>query len=213
MRLISTYFILAIFLLTSCDNNKKENENRILNVETSQTKPFREYLKKLQVRQLPFYYKGWTEASFDAGTLYTLNQQSIDSLFFDIKDDNIKCYGILSDTTNFFGLIYFRIGDAPVPILATYSKSGQLLDKQDLLCNGCGSDCDLEYCSYAAHVKKNLDIYIADTLIYNGICDTLQENVIKSIDSTFIAYKTGKIEANGKINLGQLMSLRKKNSP
>ena len=212
----TTTVILALFSLfgfTSCNDEKPHFEKETQNVEVNQTSPFREYLKKFQIRQFPFYYKGWLTETFEVGKLYTLNSNSNDTLFFNIKDDNIKCFGILEDTTNFFGLIYFRIGDAPVPILATYSKSGQLLDFQDLLCNGCGNDCGQFYCSYSANIKKNFEVYIADTSIYTGLCDSLEENEIIKIDSTFITYREGIIAKNGKINLGQTLIVRKKNSP
>jgi hypothetical protein len=213
MKFVSISLLLSLLLITSCDDSKKQNDNQILKVETTQITSFRKYLKKLQIIQLPFYYKGWTDDKIDVGNLYTLDKNSNDTLFFDINDENIKCYGVLSDTSNYFSIVYFKIGDAPVPILAIYSKVGKLLDKQELLCYGCGSDCGLEYCSYTAQITKTLDIYIADTAIYNGLCDSLQEDVVKKIDSTFINYKTGKIETNGKIMIGQMINVRKKNSP
>ncbi|GAO44724.1 hypothetical protein FPE01S_03_07630 [Flavihumibacter petaseus NBRC 106054] len=169
-------------------------------------------MKKFKIVQLPFYYKGWTDETIDISKLATLDQHSGDTAFYDISDENIKCYGILSDTTNFYSLIYFRIGDAPVPVLATYSKKGKMLDNQDLLCYGCGSDFGLEYCSYTAQIKKTLDIYIADTSVYSGQNDSLDLDNVKKSDSTFINYKTGKIELNGKISIGQLQSVKKENS-
>ena len=212
MKSLLPILLFGLLLLSSCRDNKNETETQVVQLDKKQTTPFNEFLRKFQITQLPFYYKGWIDENIDISKLATLDQKSNDTLFFNINDENIKCYGILADTTNFYSLIYFKIGDAPVPILATYSKIGQLLDRQDLLCNGCGSDCGLLYCSYTAQIKKTLDIYIADTAIYNGLCDSLQEDIIKKIDSTFIEYKVGKIDVNGKIVLGQTQNVRKKNS-
>jgi hypothetical protein len=204
-------FLFTLLLLASC-NSKKQNDNLTSKAESPQTILFRDYLKKFKIIQLPFYYKGWTDESIDVSKLATLDRHSSDTLFFDINDNNIKCYGILGDTTRYLGLIYFKIGDAPVPILATYSKAGRLLDKQELLCYGCGSDCGLKYCSYTAQINKGFKIYIADTLIYDGMCDST-ENIIPNTDSTFINYKVGEIGMNGKIKIGEIKNLNRKNSP
>jgi hypothetical protein len=211
MKSFSIFISFALLLSTSC-NNKKQNDSLALSPENSRIVLFRDYLKKFKIIQLPFYYKGWADDTLDISKLATLDNHSSDTLFFNIIDNNIKCYGILSDTTKYFDMIYFKIGDAPVPILATYSKMGKLLDNQELLCYGCGSDCGLKYCSYTAQINTRLKIYIADTLIYCGMCDTSQ-NIIPNTDSTFINYKVGEIGMNGKIKIGEIKKMSKKGSP
>jgi hypothetical protein len=59
----------------------------------------------------------------------------------------------------------------------------------------------LRYCSSAAHIDKDLSIYIADTSHYEGMCDSAGNYTTG--DSTFIYSKTGSINKSGIIKMSE----------
>ena len=126
--------------------------------------------------------------------------------------DEIYCYGLLSDTTDFYSLIYFVPADSYYPVLATYDKSGKLISQESLLVSGCGSDCGLVYCSSTGVINKDLSLFCADTVKYNFHCDTLGEPVPSS-GMTYSIVKKGKVKRDGKIELGKEVRTETKNSP
>gem|GEM_PF-1653056 len=206
-----------ITLFSSCNNDKKaktadNGQNAIV-----ETLPIRNFIKKFQTIQLPFYFKGWNGNNIDKSKLFALDFKTTDSLFFSKQgiqkeiDVTIYGYGLLADTTNFYSLIYFEQGEEIYPIICTYSKQGQLISNQSLLVYGCGSDCGLSYCSYAAKINKDYSIYFADTLKYDYDCDSLG-NPIPNTDSTFIHSRIGKIDKSGRVNVGEIVNTTKKNS-
>jgi hypothetical protein len=191
--------LLFILLLSSCNNDNKQKT--ISTEENEKGLPINDYIRKFTVIQLPFYFNGWNGYNIDTSKFFTISQKSIDTLFYKIENDEIVYgYGLLADTSNYYSLLYFGQADDIYPMLATYSKKGQLISKSNLLVNGCGSDCGLKYCSYSALIKKDFSIYIADTAKYEGICDSLG-NYSPNSDSTFINSKTGKIDKSGNIKL------------
>ena len=83
------YFPSLIFILifSSCGNPNEEKAIVTVEKEIVQTLPIRDFIKKFHTIQFPFYFKGWTEEVIDKSKLFSLDKNSPDSLFFDIKDD------------------------------------------------------------------------------------------------------------------------------
>jgi hypothetical protein len=215
-----TFFSLftIILLFSSCDNKKKAKTTDSGQNSIVETLPIRNFIKKFQTIQLPFYFKGWNGNNIDKSKLFALDFKTTDSLFFYKQgiqkeiDAIIYGYGLLADTTNFYSLIYFEQGEEIYPIICTYSKQGQLISYQSLLVYGCGVDCGLAYCSYTAQIDKQFNLYFADTLKYGYLCDTLN-NPIPNTDSTFIHSRLGKIDKNGVIQVSNIKLESTKNSP
>ena len=212
MKLSFFNLLLFILFLSSCNNDNKQKSISTEENEKGQALPINDYIRKFSVIQLPFYFNGWNGYNIDTSKFFAINQKSIDTLFYKLENDEIVYgYGLLADTSNYYSLLYFGQGDDVYPMLATYSKKGQLISKSNLLVNGCGSDCGLKYCSYSALIKKDFSIYIADTAKYEGMCDSLG-NYLPNNDSTFINSKTGKIDKSGNIKLDAETRQRIKNS-
>ena len=131
-----------------------------------------------------------------------MNFNSTDSLFYKREDGPVYGYALLADTSKFYSLIYFGTAEDIYPVLVTFSKTGKQLNKETLIVHGCGSDCGLKYCSYTAQINKDLGIYIADTLKYEGMCDSA-DHFNPNSDSTFIFAKTGQVDRSGTIKLGE----------
>jgi hypothetical protein len=189
--------IWILFLaLVSCNNPDQQAAGTVSNL------PIQMFLSKFKTIQLPFYFTGWDNANINKEQLWTMNFRSNDSLF--LKPENgetIYGYGLLSDTSQFYAVVYFAQGEDIYPIVATYTKHGQLINKQTLLARGCGSDCGQVYCSYSARINSTYQLYVADTIKYQGICDT-SGNYLPNSDTTYIVERKGQINTNGLIILG-----------
>jgi hypothetical protein len=194
------YIILLSMFLLSCNGDSPSAEKSA--GISKEELPIKTFIRKLRSVELPFYFRGGTDDSFDESKLTQLNKNSGDTLFFmPGEGSNVYVYGLVGDTTNFYSVLYFERTEDIYPILVTFSKTGRELSKETLVVNGCGSDCGLVYCSYTARLDKNLNISIADTAKYEGICDS-NGDYLPNTDTTYIYSKSGKVKDNGIITFG-----------
>lgn len=197
-----TLIPVLLFILFSCQNNPKTSASDPVTHNKTPSFPIHDFIKKFRILQPPVYYLGWMENERYLKQSFVLQKNSIDTLFHSLSDDlPVYGYGMLADTSAFYSLIYFETAEDHYPVLVTYSKSGQQLCEQALVVRGCGSDCGLKYCSYTAHIDKNASIYIADTVRYEGSCDSAGNYTAG--DSTFIFSKTGHIDKKGTIKMSE----------
>ena len=200
MKQLPLLFLLLV--LFSCGNEPKKAGIGSDNQPQEPALPIREFIKKFKLIPTPFYYFGGNAGNNYESQLFELKNNSIDTLFHPLTNYGpVYGYGMLADTANFYSLIYFHTADMLYPVLYTYSKSGKLLSEESLIVRGCGSDCGLNYCSSAAHIGKDLSIYIADTSHYEGMCDSAGNYITG--DSTFIYSKTGAINKSGIIKMSE----------
>lgn len=213
MKAVYLALIMSMIVMISCNSgNNSENINDTTKPTKFQNFSISDYIKKFQLVQLPFYFKGGNGSNIDNEKLFQIDKNSIDSLFFKgDNDDELFGYGLLSDTSKFYTLLYFGQAEDLYPILVTYSKKGRIISKETLIVHGCGSDCGLTYCSYSALLRKNLSIYLADTAKYKGICDSLG-NFLPNSKTTFINSISGNIDSSGKIKLDKEKKEEIKNS-
>jgi hypothetical protein len=188
--------IVLIFLLFySCDSHKVTQQTKL-----DPQDPFKVFLKKLKPVNLPFIFRITPEINIDLANMVKLN--AADTLFAKTQyPDETYCYGMLTDTSNFYSLIYFFPADNFYPVLATYTKTGKLINQEALSVNGCGSDCRLSYCSQTGILNKDLTIFCADTVKYDFFCDSLGEKIPNS-SKILISTKTGKLTNSGKLIIG-----------
>ena len=185
--------ILMILVLLSCKNEatQKQNQNALAT-------PFRAFLNKIKIIELPFVYKyRGDESELNYAQMRTIDSNSPDTLFVKNKE-GIKCYGMLPDTSQYFSLIYFYPAEVYYPVLATYNKNGQLMDEVRLNLGGCGADCGLEQCTEFSRIDKNLSIFSADTIKWQFLCDSLGEPIPKS-GVIWIDTKTGHLTQEGRV--------------
>lgn len=188
-------FILTCLVLFACNTGEKEDPDMSV-----QSGTFRVFLKKFKTIDLPFIFRyGNVGDTLDFDAMPAIDPNSTDSIFVKETDRNsIKCYGMLKDTTKFFSLIYFYPADSYYPMLVTYDKQGNMIDKTSLIVNGCGGDCGLEYCSETGIIHPDLTIACVDTVKWKFSCDSLGEPIPDS-DSVWVDSKNGKIKKNGKL--------------
>lgn len=208
-----TWIALAFLILSSCNGKPTERINEATNTTIEKAKtPFNDFIGKFPVIHLPFIYSSNRLGNDAIRKMVKLDSKTVDSAFVNSEFiDEIYCYGLLADTTNFYSLICFFPADSFYPVLATYSKSGKLISQEDLLVYGCGSDCGLSYCSSTAIINKDLSLFCADTVKYKFQCDSLGEPLPNS-GLTQSIVKQGKVRRDGKIELGKEVRTEK-NSP
>ena len=187
--------IVISFVLFSCQSGNTDNLNA-----QDQSPAFRLFLKKFKTVELPFVYRyGNFEDSLDFDKMPVVDPNSDDTLYVKADDlDEIKCYGMLKDTSKFFSLIYFYPADSYYPMLVTYDKKGNLIGKTSLIVNGCDGDCGLEYCSETGIIDSDLSITCTDTIVWKFSCDSLGVPIPDS-DSVWVNSKKGKITDSGKV--------------
>lgn len=190
-------FGILLFYLVSCSNYNKKVE---INQSEKQEELFLKYISKFKNIELPFFFRGWDKPTLYVNELTQLNKNSIDTIFYPIeyRQNVILRYGKISHSSKFTAIIYFIQTEDIYPIIVTYSKSGKIIDSKSLIVNGCGSDCGQKYCCYTTSIDKDLNILLADTLLYNQKC--FDEFIT---DSTLNYYysKKGKISKDGKISI------------
>ena len=184
-------------LFLSCCNS---TENKTVdNKSTEYT--FQDFLHKFKTLNLPF--------KFRPQDLNQENLQSIDLIDTLYTKDQLSIYyGMLADTTNFYSIITLLPGDDFVPILTTYDKKGNIIDSKSILVNGCGGGPCIDYCSSTSIIETDFNIFCADTII-GPTCDD-KDNAIAGTDSIFTTFFKGKININGKIDLGVETSMNTK---
>jgi hypothetical protein len=197
----NSVFLLALILVYSCNNLTKQSEQTV----NQESLAFRVFLTKFKSVDLPFIYREtYSSNSIDIAHLPKLDANSSDTLFMKSEfPDETYCYGMLSDTTNFYSLIFFFPAETHYPVLATYTKTGKLIDKADLLVNGCGSDAGLMYGSSTSVIREDFTVFCADTLKYDFICDSIGEPLPNSSE-TQIGCRIGKVDRKGKIMIGKI---------
>ena len=200
--------ILITLILFSCKTDNAENLNT-----SDQSAGFRIFLTKFKTIELPFVFRyGNFEDGLDFEKMSVVDPNSNDTLFVKEMDRNeIKCYGMLKDTSKFFSLIYFYPADSFYPVLVTYDKKGNQIDKVSLIVHGCGGDCGLEYCSETGIINNDLSILCADTVVWKFSCDSLGEPIPDS-DSIWVNSKAGRIKDNGKLIMKKEQLLKYRDS-
>lgn len=215
-----------IFSLSSCDTSnlkskevdhdkigsggvvdKLNNSRRDIEKATEKRKIrkqlFNVFLKKFKKIDFPYIYR-YPGSEEYGREKFKLNQNSSDTLFIKTEYfDESYFYGYLSDTSNFFSLIYFLPAESLYPVLATYTKNGDLLNQESLIVYGCGSDCGLKYCSQTVTIRNDFMIEMVDSSKYEGECDE-EGNYNPKGHKLYIHSKRGRIKKNGEIEMSKI---------
>lgn len=190
MRILA-YLILFLGLV-GCSFAK--TNNNLLNKDLK-LRHIRLLYHKLPKIKLPFEYD--VSKSNGIGQIYS--NTDLDSLIFE-KDIRVNIAGVIQDTTNFFGFIYFYPGDELIPILVTFDKTGELIEKSQIA-KECASDCGYD-CHSTVIINKDYKIVfrLNETITK---CDS-----VGPIDSTKIYRET--VEISQLDNLGKIKLIDKK---
>ncbi|WP_205503081.1 hypothetical protein [Rufibacter psychrotolerans] len=203
--------IFAFLLLVAASCNKSNHDRNIPSSEaktgdtnsknTSATKKelFRKFLTKFSPIGLPYVFRETGDSSADYKGLKKLNKNSIDTLFAKAEFfDETYCLGMLSDTSNFYALVFLQPASEHYPVLATYTKEGKLIGQEDLINGACGSDCGLVECTMTGIIMKDFSILSVDSIRYEYSCDTIG-NPVPNSGELIVIRKNGRVQRNGEI--------------
>jgi hypothetical protein len=201
-------FVLTSILLISCNGQQD-----IQNEKTYTANLFHTFIRKFKIINLPYKFRDTEVNSENFTTLKKVDKNSADTLFVKTDyPDETYCYGILSDTSIFYTLIYYFPADFYYPVVVTYTKKGEPIDQKSIIANGCGVDCGLTYCSETGIINTDYSIFCTDTLDFKFMCDTLSQPIPNS-ETLLTNTRTGKITKTGKIIMTEIQHREtKKNS-
>lgn len=126
-----------------------------------------------------------------------IDKHSPDTLFFD--DFNGSIGGLLPDTSNYFGFIYYKVGDSTYPFLLTVDKQGKIIDRQSIGLGLCGGlAVDIESCIDSVSINEKLEIEMLYKM--TGTVET-NDSVPKEIKICNWISAEGKVNIQGKIEI------------
>jgi len=124
--------------------------------------------------------------------------KSTDTLFVKNSNELPVYYGMLPDTSNFYGLIFVLKGVQGSPVvLRIFDKSGKQICEENLFCGECNALINLEWCSSAGIINNDLSISVTDTM--KTVTLDNNGNVTDSTGEFYMVHKGGKINADGRI--------------
>jgi hypothetical protein len=183
-------FILFISLgLVACSHRNTTNET------DPRLEAFHAFIRKFPVLKLPVEIRDDQPVEKEKPEL---DYQGKDTLF---APGATYGYGILPDTSRYYGVIVLFPADVLVPYIYTFTKSGRLISSERFFVGGCGPGPEVVYCSSSGTLDKNLNIYCADTLQWQDINSS--GKAIPGTSGTQVQYFKGRISKTGKIIIGK----------
>ena len=184
-----TISVLICFVI-SCSSPIKKPEQQ--NMQTIKEIAFRKFISHFKTIALPFTI---STAEDIQGKYYIIPQNSIDTAF---ETYSFICYGMLPDTSDFFKLLFLAPADDYIPVLATYDKKGNRISNENIDV-GHGGAWPCYTCTEMEIIKKDQTIFSIDSITECKL-DSMN-NPIPNTTRKYVAYKNGKIYADGKIIL------------
>ena len=168
----------------------------------SSTKNFRRFLAKFQTTELPLIIRPFDEQEkYDRLPLiYGADSLFIHTEYKDTSLNKVYAYWILPDTINSFKVIWMEPAESSIPVLTTFSKSGNKISEESLTLGQCGTDCCFT-CNETIIIYKDLSIYSADS-IKSCTCDSTGPKANTMVK--YVMMKSGQISGDGKIELSKM---------
>ena len=187
MKKIFLLIILGVSI-TSCGNFGKRNS-------PTKADHFKAFIEKVGYINLPYSHDlNLDEENYN----YQIDEKSTDSLFFDNYENLI--IGVLPNTSDFYAILYFAIGDDLYPALKTFNKNGEKIDDQKICYGYCaGCDCDCDSCADITTIDADFKITM-NYAIKATECDD-DGNKIPETTICKIYTTTGQIKPDGTIYL------------
>jgi len=178
-------------MITSCSTTKDKTESVDRPGTFDKTRYFKEvFVKKFRTIELPL-----TLRPLETGERMKTNPESADTLFLRNGVTYVLCYGLLPDTSKYYGVIWQGIADFEPPYLATYTKQGDMIDEKELYVGQCGgADCGWS-CSETINISVDYKVFAVDSVTVAD-CDSIGGNIRRTI-----FYKSGSVDDKGIITM------------
>lgn len=205
-KILFANFMMALFF--SCQYKNNDHTQQTTDPESekfvSQTNQFskanylRIFVKKIGFVKLPYSYSLDLN---DDDFKYLSDAGSNDTIFF---PEERSIIGVLPDTSTYFGILYYEIGDDLYPKLIIFDKGGNKIDEALITNSTCpGWDCYFETCTDLATIDQKLNIHLY-CRIETIDCDENGERMTgPDAYNCSVLEVFGKITKNGKIILGK----------
>jgi len=180
--------IITLIFTTACGQ-------KINNSEARRLEQARALIKKIGFQQLPFSYD---MAKLNLDSRHSVDRNSNDTLFFD--DFNGTVGGVLPDTSDYFGFIYYKVGDSIYPFLVTVDKKGKIVDRQGIGIGNCNGLLTVDVDSCLDRVTINKELQIALLYKLRGSVQT-KDSIPKTVKLCNQIIGSGRITKNGKIEI------------
>ena len=119
----------------------------------------------------------------------------MDTLFF----DSGSLGGVLPDTTSFYCILYYQVGDSLYPFLTTIDKDGNVIDNAPIGIGHCrGLLIDIESCVDQVTINRDLSIELFYKVV--GSADT-NDSIPKTVRICNQILGTGRVTKEGKIEI------------
>lgn len=161
-------------------------------MEVSKGDRLRALIAKTGAMKLPFTYDLRNGPSKRP---YEIDIHSSDTLLF--KRGMVE--GYLPDTVNFFGILHYEVGDLIYPVLSTFDKQGNLIDKKSIGIGACGGlVIDIKSCIDKVTISQRMMINS-----YYKVIGTAEDKDGQEIGICNSITGKGKVAADGKIEYVQ----------
>jgi|LakMenE01Jun11ns_1017448.scaffolds.fasta_scaffold9743097_2 hypothetical protein len=183
-------YILTFFLIFGCSGHRDQlGERDQDNLKANYFK--NTFLKKFKRLDLPTNIIEGKQ--IDPKKLTSNDPKSLDSLF--TQSGSILCYGILTDTSSFYTLIFYAPTVTFIPVISTYDKKGNRISDKGIDF-GCWDGGPYDYsCDGHLTVDNKMNLNLEHVTICND-CDSTSTEPVK-----FIEKRKGKITNNGQVEL------------
>lgn len=183
--------LLLAYAMAACSPTQDEKGK----VHESEVSDKSIYFKDVFIRKFKPIDLPLTMRPPETGERPKTNPDSADTLFFRNGVTYAICYGMLPDTTKYYGLIWQGIADFEPTYLTTYTKQGDIIDEAELFVGQCGGlDCGW-MCSEIIKIDERYKIVSVDT-VTTFDCDSVRVNLKKSV-----FYKSGYVSDKGIITM------------
>jgi hypothetical protein len=185
------YLLITILAFCSCHTGKGNLAQINPPEEKNKQEFFQEFISRINLVDLPFKHD--MNGNETISSSFKFNNTGYDTLFLDAEHSQV--IGMLPDTSQFIGVLYFLPGDDLVPSLITFDKNGNKIDDQILCSLACnGMPCEGYLCNSKMVLTKDLEILNYREMHINR-CEGNQKDVSE------ISNQTGLIKKNGEIIL------------
>lgn len=183
--------LLLAYAMAACSPTQDEKGK----VRESEVSDKAAYFKDVFIRKFKLIDLPLTMRPLETGERPKTNPESADTLFFRNGVTYVICYGMLPDTSKYYGLIWQGIADFEPPYLTTYTKQGDIIDETELFVGQCGGlDCGW-MCTETIKIDEQYKIVSVDT-VTTFDCDSVRGNLKKSV-----FYKSGYVNDEGIITI------------
>lgn len=203
---LNLILFLVIFLVACNTNTNKDKPSAdnttagLMNNTHSKQADFAKFISKFKVLNMPVVITPLEQHGKEKLSLiYGSDTSFINTVYKDTAMDKVYAYGLLPDTANNYKVLWLTPAEIYLPVLTTFSKTGQKISEEHLTVGKCGDDC-CYFCKEIIKINLDLSIYCADSIKQ---CECDDKGPKESTMKHSVIFKTGNIAADGTINLSK----------